>query len=70
MTVSDSDYHTRILLLEYLNIRMVMDQAQADPVVLAQLVAKLEERGAGNLTREEKALLQWGLSTQRIQGEN
>lgn len=69
MAINEGDYHTRILLLQYLNISMVMDQARADPAVLAKLIARLESRGEDNLTPQEKDLLQWGRSTELIQGK-
>lgn len=69
MATNECDCHTRILLLQYLNISMVMDQARADPAVLAKLIARLESRGEDNLTPQEKDLLQWGRSTEHIQGK-
>lgn len=69
MAINECDCHTRILLLQYLNISVVMDQACADPAVLAKLIAQLESRGEDNLTPQEKDLLQWGRSTEHIQGK-
>lgn len=69
IAINEGDYHTRILLLQYLNISTVMDQARANPAVLAKLIARLEARGEDNLTPQEKDLLQWGRSTEHIQGK-
>ncbi|WP_295460532.1 hypothetical protein [uncultured Pseudomonas sp.] len=69
MAINEGNYHTRILLLQYLNISMVMDQARANPALLAKLIAQLESRGEDNLTPQEKDLLHWGRSTEHIQGK-
>ncbi|RAU39238.1 hypothetical protein [Pseudomonas sp. RIT411] len=69
MTNPDSEVRTRLLLLEQLNLSTVMDQARQDPIFLAQLIHRLEERGIDDRTDEVGSLLEWARSTQRLQRE-
>lgn len=67
MSISDAEYRLRMMFLDHLNLSMVMDQARADPVFMAQLIARLEAKGEDALTTEEGALLEWAHSARRLQ---
>lgn len=62
MSTCDSEFKTKVMLLEHLNVSMVMDHARVDADFLDQLIAKLEERGVDDRTKEEDSLLEWARS--------
>jgi hypothetical protein len=66
MAIGDAEYRLRMAFLDHLNLTMVMDQARADPVFMAQLIARLEAKRPDSLTTEEGALLEWAHSARRL----
>lgn len=66
MGIENTDFHTRLKLIDQLNLNLVMDQAREDAGFMGQVICALEERGVDDRTDEENALLEWARSFQRL----